>query len=84
MPVLISPGWALGALLASIYATAFHVWQGESLSDLPRFLIAAWVGFALGQWGGQLSGLTLIQIGTLNLVSASLGAGLALLIARHL
>ncbi len=84
MPVLISPGWVLGALLSSIYATLFHIWKGESLSDLPRFLLAAWIGFALGQWGGQLSGLSLIQVGSLNLVSASLGAWLALFIARRL
>ena len=80
----IPPAWALGALLASLYATVFHLWRGESLGDLFRFLMAGWIGFAAGQWGGRLMGFTWFQIGDLYVVSASLGAWLALFVARRL
>ncbi len=84
MPILIPPAWALGALLSSIYATVFHLWRGESLGDLVRFWIAAWIGFAVGQWGSQWLGLIWLQIGPLHVIGASLGAWLALLIVHRL
>jgi hypothetical protein len=84
MPILIPPAWALGALLASLYATLFHLWRGESLGDLLRFWIAAWIGFAAGQYASQWMGLAWLQIGSLHVMGASVGAWLALLIARRL
>ncbi len=84
MPILIPPAWALGAVLASMYATLFHLWRGESLGDLPRFLIAGWIGFTVGQWGGRLADFAWLQIGELHVLSASLGAWLALVIVRRL
>ncbi|MCD6290758.1 MAG: hypothetical protein J7M34_09680 [Anaerolineae bacterium] len=80
----IPPAWALGMLLASIYATIFYIWRGMSLRDLPRFLIAGWLGFALGQWCGHVTHFSILQIGQLNIVEASLGAWATLFIARRL
>lgn len=84
MTVLIPPAWALGAVLSTLYATLFHLWQGESLGDLLRFWIAAWIGFAAGQLASQWMEFTWLQIGSLHVIGASLGAWLALLIAHRL
>ncbi|NOZ27146.1 MAG: hypothetical protein GXP39_03710 [Chloroflexi bacterium] len=84
MHIPIPPAWVLGFLIASLYGTAFHIWRGESLQDLSRFLIAAWIGFGLAQWGSYLADLMLVRIGQLDIASATLGAWLALFIARRL
>ncbi|HEY64167.1 MAG TPA: hypothetical protein G4O02_06305 [Caldilineae bacterium] len=84
MQLSIPPAWALGLLLASLYGTIFHIWRGRSLSDLPRFLLAGWLGFALGHLGGHLLHITPFRIGELNVLSASLGAWVALFIAHRL
>ena len=42
------------------------------------FLLASWMGFALGQIGGELLGIEIANIGPLHTVAASIGAVLAL------
>jgi type II secretory pathway component PulJ len=48
------------------------------------FFLAGWVGFAAGQVAGGLVGFTLLSVGSLNMLSASLGSFIALFAARWL
>ncbi len=82
MPLFIPPGWALGVLLASIYASLFQVWQGKTWGDYARFLAASWLGFAVGQWLGTVERVNWLKIGEVRLFSATVGALGFLLIVR--
>lgn len=81
---LISPALALAAVLSTAYATLFHLWQKGEMPALRKYLIAAWLGFAAGHLASDFSGLHVLQIGHLNALSGTIGAVVALLIARSL
>ncbi len=71
----------LGFLVASAYAAVFHLIIGGPIRRLFIYLIAAWAGFAIGQFAGSLLNLDLFKLGTLNLLTASLGAWAALVLS---
>lgn len=77
-----SPPLILGALLSILYASLYHVWGGHGLRDLVVYLVAAGCGLALGQGACTIMQLEIFQIGHLCVVEASIGAWLALFIAR--
>jgi hypothetical protein len=79
-----SPGILLSALIAGIYGALFHLWRGRMLRELPLYLIASGIGFALGQLVGNLIGLDLLTIGPIHIVEASLGSWVMLFVARWL
>jgi thiamine transporter ThiT len=79
-----SPALLLSALIASIYGALFHVWRGRSFRELPLYLIASGLGFALGQLAGDLIGLDIFVIGPIHIIEASLGSWAMLFIARWL
>lgn len=79
-----SPTLLLSALIASIYGALFHVWRGRSFRDLPLYLIASGLGFALGQLIANLIGLDIFTIGPIHIIEASLGSWAMLFIARWL
>jgi hypothetical protein len=81
---LLSPALVLGAVLSTIYAALFHLWQGGTLTGLRRYLIAAWLGFAAGHLLGGMLGFHWVQVGDLNALSGTVGAVAALLIAKSL
>lgn len=81
---LISPALALGAVLSTAYAALFHLWQKAEMPALRIYLIAAWLGFAVGHLASDVLGLHVLQIGHLNALSGTIGAVVALLIARSL
>jgi hypothetical protein len=72
----------LGAVLAAGYAALFHLWQKRTLSGLQLYVIAAWVGFAVGHIVSGLIGIHILRIGQLDVLGGSIGALAALLIAR--
>lgn len=84
MNALLNPTLLLGLLLGVGYAALFHLWTGRTLRDLAIYLVASLVGFSLGQWAGQSTGLTLFRIGQLHILETAVGAFLALLIVRTL
>jgi hypothetical protein len=70
--------------MVGIYAALFHLWRGRTLGELPLFLLAALVGFVLGELAGDAIGLDILTIGPIHVVEASLGSWVALFIARWL
>ncbi len=72
-------GIVLGFLLATAYGAGFHFIVGGPARRIPLFVFSAWIGFALGHLLGDAFNITLLKLGALNLLSASLGAWIALI-----
>lgn len=72
------PSFVLGAILASIFGAAFHIWRGGSGMRLLLYMALAWTGFWGGHWIAQQLGWTVFTLGPLNIGLASLGSWLVL------
>jgi hypothetical protein len=79
-----SPSVVFSFILATLYGAAFHLVSGGDARRLALFLLAAWLGFALGHAFGDMFGVTLLDIGSLHMLPATMGAWLALVVARVL
>lgn len=73
-----------GALLATLFGAGFHLIWGGTGRQLGLYLLAGWLGFALGHLGGNLIEVTIGKVGPINLLTASLGSWIALFTARWL
>jgi hypothetical protein len=82
--MLISPGLAISALLATAYGAAFHLWRGGGFRNLARYLLAAWTGFALGQLVGWLGGWEFLMLGQVHVVEGTLGSAVLMVLAHWL
>jgi hypothetical protein len=82
--VLLSPPFVFAALISTALAALFNLWQGGSVRDLALYLLAAWLGFALGELLGDWIGLDLFMIGQVHMAEAALMCGLLLFLARWL
>ncbi|MFN2136232.1 MAG: hypothetical protein ACK2UK_09775 [Candidatus Promineifilaceae bacterium] len=71
-------GLVLALLLATAYAALFHFLIGGSLRRLILYIIAAWIGFAIGHFLGQVLAVDWLKLGPLYLFSASIGAWITL------
>ena len=69
-------------MVATLFGSAFHLIVGGGARHLALYLLSGWIGFALGQSLGDLLGISVVRIGQINFVAASLGALLALIAAR--
>ncbi len=72
-------GVILGFLLATAYGAGFHLIMGGPARRIILYVLAAWVGFAVGHFLGDFINLELLNLGALHLFSASLGAWIALI-----
>ena len=72
------PTFLLGAAVATLYGAGFHVYQGGGPARLGLYLLASWLGFALGHAVANLLGARVLMVGPLNLLGATLGSGVAL------
>jgi uncharacterized membrane protein YeaQ/YmgE (transglycosylase-associated protein family) len=81
---LLSPALVLGAVLSTAYAALFHLWQRGDLQALRRYLLAAWLGFAAGQLLSEMAGIHWLRVGHLSVLSGTIGAAVALMIAKRL
>jgi hypothetical protein len=78
------PSIVFGFVLATLYGSAFHFVTGGDARRLALFLLASWMGFALGHITGDLLNVALLDIGSLNMLNATVGAVVALVAARFL
>lgn len=72
------PALTLAFILATLYGAVFHLFAGGDARRLAMYLLAAWVGFAVGQLLGMVLNLQILTIGTLQLASATAGSFAAL------
>ena len=75
-----SPSLVFSFILATLFGSTFHFIAGGDARRLAMLLMSSWMGFALGQIAGELLNLEIASIGPLNLIPASIGAFLALLL----
>ena len=68
-------------MVATLFGSAFHLVVGGGARHLALYLLSGWIGFALGQSLGDLLAISVLRIGQINFVAASLGAFLALLVS---
>src|SRR5512138_2128665 len=80
----VSPAALMSLLLATGCAAAFHVVFGGSVRRLVAYVVAAWLGFSVGQWAGGFLPLTALDIGPVHVVSATLVCLLTLFVTRWL
>ena len=76
------PAFVLGCLCCVGYASLLHLWVGRHVRDLLLSLLMAGMGFGFGQVIGFFTEASLLQIGQLHLLEASLGAWLLMGVAR--
>ena len=69
----------LGFLLSTAYGSGFHILMGGPVRRILLYVLAAWLGFALGHFIGDLLNIEILQLGPLHLLSASFGAWIALI-----
>jgi hypothetical protein len=74
-----SSGFVLGFLLATAYGAIFHVVMGGPPRRILLYLMASWIGFALGHLLGDLLDIQVILLGAVHLFSASFGSWIALI-----
>jgi hypothetical protein len=81
---LVPPALVLAIVIASIYAALFNLWRNGTPRDLLFYLVAAWVGFGLGQIAGGLLHLDWGMIGSLHPIEGSLLCWLTLFLMNWL
>lgn len=77
------PNTTLAFILATLFGATFHLIMGGDARRLALFLLSGWVGFSLGHLLGVVFEINILNIGTLRIMSASLGA-LVALVAAHI
>lgn len=78
------PTATFGFILATLYGASFHFIVGGDIRRLALFLLSAWLGFSLGHTLGVIFRVDILNVGTLRIVTATLGALVALLAAHFL
>ena len=80
----IASGIVLGFLLSTIYGAIFHLIIGGPPRKLLLYVLASWVGFAVGHFLGDLLGIEWLKLGVIHLLAASVGSWLALILSWFL
>jgi len=84
MQILLFPPLILSLIIASAYAAFFNLWQGGSARDLLVYLLACWLGFAIGELVGDFVGLDILMIGEIHILEGTFGSLLLLFLAKWL
>ncbi len=77
---MLGPTVTFAFILATLFGAVFHFIVGGDARRLALFFLAGWIGFALGHILGDMFNIN-IAIGSINIVSASVGALVALVVA---
>lgn len=78
------PTTTFGFILATLFGAVFHLIMGGDARRLALFLLAGWVGFGLGHVLGAVFSINILNIGTLHIFTAAIGALIALFVAHFL
>lgn len=78
------PTLTLAFILATLMGALFHLIVGGDARRLALFLLSGWLGFAIGHLAGVALEIEIVNIGTLRLFTAGLGALIALIFAALL
>lgn len=68
------PVFVFAFVIATLIGASFHFIFGGDARRLALFLLAAWIGFALGHAAGNSFEITLMPIGELRIIPAIIGA----------
>jgi hypothetical protein len=71
-------------IIATLFGAVFHLIAGGDIRRLALFLLAGWLGFAIGHLVGVVSEINVLNVGVLRLLPALLGALFAVLAAYFL
>ena len=82
--MIASPVFVLSSVLATCWASLFHLLFGKRLLDLLLFWFVWIVGFLVGQAMADIIGLRWLTLGQIHLVEATLGCWIAMLVAQCL
>jgi hypothetical protein len=74
----------LGFLIATAYGDSFHFIMGGPAKRIILYVLAAWLGFTIGHLLGDFFNIETFKLGAIHLLTASLGAWLALFTGRWL
>jgi hypothetical protein len=78
------PALLFGFLLSTLLGAVFHLWKGGGAGRLLMDLVLAWMGFWVGQWAGDILGLSFARLGPLQLATATATAVIFLLVGHFL
>lgn len=78
------PAIIFGFILSTLFGVVFHLFLGGGFGRLVLFIILAWVGFWIGQMFGNITGISLIDIGPLHLGMGTISCWLFLGIGNWL
>jgi hypothetical protein len=79
---MIPPSLVLGLALATLYSLVFFLVFGHGWLRFFSYWLAGVMGFLLGQWIATFVGLSIFNIGELNLVEATAVSWVSLFAAR--
>ena len=68
-------------ILATLLGALFHLIVGGDARRLALFLLAGWLGFAIGHLVGVALEINLLNIGTLRVLPAAVGSLITLIVA---
>jgi uncharacterized membrane protein YeaQ/YmgE (transglycosylase-associated protein family) len=78
---MLGPTVIFAFVIATLMGALFHLFVGGNARRLALFLLAGWIGFALGHLGGKSLGITVFPIGELLIIPAVIGALFTLITA---
>lgn len=82
--MLPDPNTTFAFIVATLFGAGFHLFVGGDARRLALFLLSGWIGFGLGHGLGVLFEINILNIGTLRIFTAVLGALVALFAASLL
>lgn len=74
------PTLVLAILIASLYASLYHLIRGGGIGRLTIFLLLSWMGFASGHYVGIRVDWLLFPLGQLNLGMSTIGSLILLIL----
>lgn len=78
------PSLLFSFLLASLYGVLFYLLFGRGWLALGVYWLAALIGFALGQFLSGAVAFSLLPIGSVNVIEASIASLIVLALTRRL